>query len=55
MAAIYLCNSSVRGYHVYQSVWSVDTFRLAGRIARSGILSESGPAGSGRWPLTELK
>ena len=24
MAATYLCNSSVRGYHVYQSVWSAE-------------------------------
>ena len=24
MAATYLCNSSVRGYHIYQSVWSAE-------------------------------
>ena len=114
MAATYLCNSSVRGYNVFQSVWSAEegenlvckwemsnparqlrrhcskkltdrsvlanlrslficygprvrvfalasrfsadkTFRLACRIARGGLWSESGPIGSGRWPLTDLK
>ena len=24
MAATYLCNSSVRGYHIYQSMWSAE-------------------------------
>ena len=24
MAVTYLCNSSVRGYHVYQGVWSAE-------------------------------
>ena len=24
MAVTYLCNSSVRGYHVYQNMWSVE-------------------------------
>ena len=31
MAATYLCNSSVRGYHVYQRMWSAEEHLMCKR------------------------
>ncbi len=44
-----------RSVDLPQGGLEIETSRFACRIAGGGISAESGPAGSGRWPLTGLK